>query len=76
MTPGDLSTNEKTAMIGAILGKIDANARKLYYMKEGLWERIGLIDMGLDLDPDTIFEQGFDVKTYIDFHNKFKINIS
>jgi hypothetical protein len=72
MTPGDLSANEKTAMIGAILGKIDANARKLYYMKEGLWERIGLIDMDLNLNPTTIFEQGFDVKTYIDFHNKFK----
>jgi hypothetical protein len=72
VTPRDLSPNEKEIMIGAILGKIDANARKLYFMKKGLWERIGLIDMGLDLNPDTIFQQGFDVKTYIDFHNKFK----
>jgi len=72
MTPGDLSEEQQLALIGAILGKIDANARKLFFMKKGLWERIGLIDMDLDLDPTTIFEQGFDVKTYIDFHNKFK----
>ena len=69
--PPDLSESEKQSFIGAILGKIDANARKLYFMKKGLWERIGLISFNVSIDPATVFAQGFDVKTYIDFHKKF-----
>lgn len=69
--PPNLGGSEKESLIGAILGKIDANARKLYFMKKGLWERIGLISFGLSINPKTIFEEGFDVKTYVDFYNKF-----
>jgi hypothetical protein len=69
--PPNLSESEQQSFIGAILGKIDANARKLYFMKKGLWERIGLINFDVSIDPATIFAQGFDVKTYIDFHKKF-----
>ena len=69
--PPNLSSSEKESFIGAILGKIDANARKLYFMKKGLWERIGLINFNVSIDPETIFAQGFDVKTYVDFYNKF-----
>ena len=71
-TPIDLTPTEKESFIGAILGKIDANARKLYFMKKGLWERIGLINFNLSINPEAIFKQGFDVKTYVDFYNKFK----
>lgn len=69
--PIDLTSTEKESFIGAILGKIDANARKLYFMKKGLWERIGLINFNFFIDPETVFAQGFDVKTYIDFYRKF-----
>lgn len=58
--------------VGAVWGKIDANARKLYYMKKGQWNRIGLIDLQIDLDPDDLIKNGFSVKTYIDFNDKFK----
>jgi hypothetical protein len=69
--PPNLSGSEKQSFIGAILGKIDANARKLYFMKKGLWERIGLINFDVSIDPQTVFEEGFDVKTYVDFYKKF-----
>jgi len=72
LTPPDLSAAQAQLLIGAILGKIDSNARKLYFMKKGLWERIGLINFNYSIDPTTVFAQGFDVKTYVDFHNKFK----
>jgi hypothetical protein len=72
VTSSDLTSEEQSNLIGAILGKIDANARKLYCIKKGAWERIGLIDMGVNIDADYIFENGFDVRTYIDFHKKFK----
>jgi len=71
--PPNLSESEKQSFIGAILGKIDANARKLYFMKKGLWERIGLINFNVSIDPATIFAQGFDVKTYVDFNKKFDV---
>jgi len=70
-TPAELSGDQKQSLIGAILGKIDANARKLYFMKKGLWERIGLISFNVSIDPQTVFEEGFDVKTYVDFYKKF-----
>ena len=69
--PTDLTQGEQLLLIGAILGKIDPNARKLFFMKKGLWERIGLINLGYNINPDSIFENGFDVKTYIDFKRKF-----
>jgi hypothetical protein len=70
-TPDNLSAEEQLLLIGAILGKIDTNARKLFFMKKGLWERVGLINLGYNIDPNSLFENGFDVKTYIDFKNKF-----
>lgn len=69
--PADLTNAQKELFIGAILGKIDSNARKLYFMKKGLWDRVGLINLGYNINPDSIFQNGFDVKTYIDFKNKF-----
>lgn len=70
--PAELTDSQSQLLIGAILGKIDANARKLYFMKKGLWERIGLINLGYNIDPDSIFRNGFDVRTYIDFKEKFQ----
>lgn len=57
--------------VGGIWGKIDANARKLYYMKTNNWNRIGLIDLGIEIPAKQLIENGFSVKTYIDFKDRF-----
>lgn len=65
----------KTYFIAGIFGKIDSNARKLFYMKKGLWDAIGLVDIGIRIDPfgkNGLFAKGFDVKTYVDIAEKFK----